>query len=315
MLRSMTGFGRERMVFDEREVLVEIRSVNHRFYEFSARTPRAYGYLDEKLKELLGSDISRGKVEVSVFIYNKDLGLCLQDYFTLTGYPDLIPRYSLGCWWYKNDAYNMQDIDYILKAFQYYEIPISVFLLGKYWHNETYNYLFDNRLYDYNYLNRFFREKNQKFGLTIDPSKPIISSDPLYQTMANYVTPNKDSINLIPLDNNKINAYLNIILPKLRQTGINIFNIDYFNEKDKLDLFLLNHYHYVIANSQERGIILSRNPGIAPHRYPIIYSGKTEVSWTTLKNLAAYNNSIANMGVSWQAHAIGGYSGGIENAQ
>ncbi|MCR5143302.1 MAG: YicC family protein [Ruminococcus sp.] len=72
MLRSMTGFGRERRAFEEREVLVEIRSVNHRFYEFSARTPRAYGYLDEKLKSLLGGKISRGKVEVSVYIYNKE---------------------------------------------------------------------------------------------------------------------------------------------------------------------------------------------------------------------------------------------------
>ena len=72
MLRSMTGFGRERAAFDEREILVEIRSVNHRFYEFTARTPRAYGYLDEKLKALLGGKISRGKVEVSVYIYNKE---------------------------------------------------------------------------------------------------------------------------------------------------------------------------------------------------------------------------------------------------
>lgn len=68
----MTGFGRERAAFDEREILVEIRSVNHRFYEFTARTPRAYGYLDEKLKALLGGKISRGKVEVSVYIYNKE---------------------------------------------------------------------------------------------------------------------------------------------------------------------------------------------------------------------------------------------------
>lgn len=72
MLRSMTGFGRERAEFEEREILVEIRSVNHRFYEFSARTPRAYGYLDEKLKSLLGGKINRGKVEVAVYIYNKE---------------------------------------------------------------------------------------------------------------------------------------------------------------------------------------------------------------------------------------------------
>lgn len=72
MIKSMTGFGRERCVLDSREILVEIRSVNHRYYEFSARTPKAYGYLDEKLKSFLKNDISRGKVEVSVLIYNQE---------------------------------------------------------------------------------------------------------------------------------------------------------------------------------------------------------------------------------------------------
>ena len=72
MIKSMTGFGRERRVIGSREILVEIRSVNHRYYEFSAKTPRAYGYLDEKLKTLLHGAISRGKVEVSVSIYNQE---------------------------------------------------------------------------------------------------------------------------------------------------------------------------------------------------------------------------------------------------
>lgn len=72
MIKSMTGFGRERRVIDGREIIVEIRSVNHRFYEFSARTPRAYGYLDEKLKAFMHDSISRGKVEVSVSIYNQE---------------------------------------------------------------------------------------------------------------------------------------------------------------------------------------------------------------------------------------------------
>lgn len=72
MIKSMTGFGRERVVADGREIIVEIRSVNHRYYEFNSRTPRAYGYLDEKLKSFLNSGISRGKVEVSVSIYNQE---------------------------------------------------------------------------------------------------------------------------------------------------------------------------------------------------------------------------------------------------
>ncbi len=72
MIKSMTGFGRERKVIASREILVEIRSVNHRYYEFTAKTPRAYGYLDEKLKAFMHGAISRGKVEVLVSIYNQE---------------------------------------------------------------------------------------------------------------------------------------------------------------------------------------------------------------------------------------------------
>ena len=70
MIRSMTGFGREHKVIDGREYLVEIRSVNSRYYEFTAKLPRQYMYLEEKLKTLLKERISRGKVEVSLSVYN-----------------------------------------------------------------------------------------------------------------------------------------------------------------------------------------------------------------------------------------------------
>ena len=72
MIKSMTGYGREQALINGRDILVEIRSVNHRYYEFSARTPRAYGYLEEKLKTLLNGKIARGKVEVCVSIFNND---------------------------------------------------------------------------------------------------------------------------------------------------------------------------------------------------------------------------------------------------
>ena len=68
MIKSMTGFGRAEQIIDGRDIIVEIRSVNHRYYEFSARVPRAYGYIEEKLKSFLNGRISRGKVEVSVSI-------------------------------------------------------------------------------------------------------------------------------------------------------------------------------------------------------------------------------------------------------
>lgn len=70
MIRSMTGFGRAREVIDGRDILVEIRSVNHRYLEFSAKLPRAYNYLEDKLKSLVQEKTGRGKVELSLSVYS-----------------------------------------------------------------------------------------------------------------------------------------------------------------------------------------------------------------------------------------------------
>lgn len=68
MIKSMTGFGRCETVIDGREISVEIKSVNHRYFEFSCRTPRGYAFLDDKLKSYVNSRVSRGKIDVFVSI-------------------------------------------------------------------------------------------------------------------------------------------------------------------------------------------------------------------------------------------------------
>ncbi len=72
MIKSMTGFGRGHKLLNGRDITVEIRAVNHRYYEFSARIPRSLGFAEEKLKSMLQGRISRGKVEVSVLVCNTE---------------------------------------------------------------------------------------------------------------------------------------------------------------------------------------------------------------------------------------------------
>lgn len=68
MIRSMTGFGRAQISAEDYNITVEIRSVNHKYSEFYIRIPRSYSFLEEKVKALLATEISRGKVECSVQI-------------------------------------------------------------------------------------------------------------------------------------------------------------------------------------------------------------------------------------------------------
>ncbi len=68
MVRSMTGFGRGQASVEGYNITVEIRSVNHRYFELYTKIPRTYSFLEEKIKSLLQTEISRGKVECSVQI-------------------------------------------------------------------------------------------------------------------------------------------------------------------------------------------------------------------------------------------------------
>ena len=65
---SMTGFGRAKQTVSGLDITVEIKSVNHRYFEFSSRLPRAYMFLEEQLKSFIRDKVTRGKVEVSVLI-------------------------------------------------------------------------------------------------------------------------------------------------------------------------------------------------------------------------------------------------------
>lgn len=74
MIKSMTGYGRAQASVGSMNVTVEIKSVNHRYFEFSSRVPRNYGFLEEKLKSYIGTLISRGKVECYVSVENLEDG-------------------------------------------------------------------------------------------------------------------------------------------------------------------------------------------------------------------------------------------------
>ena len=71
MIKSMTGFGRLREIENEREILAEVKSVNNRYIDIFVRAPRIYGFLEEKIRRETSRYISRGKVEIYIYIEEK----------------------------------------------------------------------------------------------------------------------------------------------------------------------------------------------------------------------------------------------------
>ncbi|MBQ3601270.1 MAG: YicC family protein [Lachnospiraceae bacterium] len=66
MLKSMTGFGRFEAVSEERKLVVEIKSVNHRYSDISIRLPKKLSFLETAVRNKLKEYISRGKVDVFI---------------------------------------------------------------------------------------------------------------------------------------------------------------------------------------------------------------------------------------------------------
>lgn len=66
MIKSMTGYGRGECRTDAVGYTVEIRSVNHRFSDFTIKMPRDLLQFEDRMRRMLGEKILRGKADVYV---------------------------------------------------------------------------------------------------------------------------------------------------------------------------------------------------------------------------------------------------------
>lgn len=72
MLKSMTGFGRAEKLTDGYLIKVQIKSVNHRYSDFTIKVPRYYSFLEDKIRNAAMQSVSRGKIEILVSIEQKE---------------------------------------------------------------------------------------------------------------------------------------------------------------------------------------------------------------------------------------------------
>ncbi|MBQ3136124.1 MAG: YicC family protein [Clostridia bacterium] len=116
MIKSMTGFGRAQETIDGMNITVEMKSVNHRYFDFSSRVPRIYGFLEEKLKTYIQAHVSRGKLECYVQIEALETEDCVVsvNHSLAAGYIDALKELS--------ERYNLtQDIT-VTSVAKYHDI-------------------------------------------------------------------------------------------------------------------------------------------------------------------------------------------------
>ena len=76
MIRSMTAFGRAKLEGETKDITIEIKSVNSRFFDCNVKLPRAYIFLEERIKEHVRKNaVGRAKVDIFVTVDNHTSGI------------------------------------------------------------------------------------------------------------------------------------------------------------------------------------------------------------------------------------------------
>ena len=262
-------------------------------------------------------------IDLYLFMYLKDFALCLKDYFAITGSPALIPRYALGNWWSKNEKYNDLSLKELIDNFDDKNIPLSVIMLDNEWHYNSYNDKFVDSGFTWNHeyfkspanMIKYLHSKGIRLGLNINPLNGIYPYEEKFEQIKMNLQTEDSVIPFNVYDSKLIDVYLNVLIHPLDNIDVDFYWLDEESKEKQKDMFYINHYHFydMMRNYKRRPMILARNTNVAAHRYPVLYSGKTIVSWDTLKMIPIHNMSATNIGVSFWSHDIGGYYKGVED--
>lgn len=278
------------------------------------------------------------------FAYGEDYRGAIRDFFRLSGQVPLVPRYSLGNWWSRYKAYTQDEYVSLMKRFLKEEIPITVATIDMDWHwvdvvekfgerakyskkvmniEELYSsqgwtgYSWNTDLFpDYRGMLKWLQEQNFKVTVNVHPAQGVRCFEDMYEDMAKAMGVDPKTEKQIPFDISDpkfISAYFKYLHHPYEKEGVDFWWIDWQQGKKSkikgLDpLWALNHYHYLDnCRDGKRGMILSRYAKQGSHRYPLGFSGDTQISWPVIKFQPYFTANATNVGYTWWSHDIGGH--------
>lgn len=287
------------------------------------------------------------------FAYGYDYRKAIKDYFSLTGYPPLIPRFTLGNWWSRYKAYTQQEYTELMQRFADNNIPITVATIDMDWHWVDVVGRFGKKALDdskkNNLLEVFYnvvlpgwtgyswntdlfpdpqgflktlKDLNLKITMNLHPASGCKFYEDAYEDFCNFLgtdSNEKKQIHFDITDEKFIEGYFRFLHHPHEDNGVDFWWIDWQQGKNSgikgLDpLWALNHYHSIdISRNGKRPLILSRFAGAGSHRYPLGFSGDTVQTWESLDFQPYFTSTASNIGYSWWSHDIGGHCRGYRD--
>ena len=275
-----------------------------------------------------------GGVDRYILAFGKDYLGGLREFYGLTGFTPLLPKYALGNWWSRYYAYRQQEYIDLMDKFQKKGIPLTVATIDMDWHlvknvpkdatahskiwgKGWTGYTFDTELFpDYKQFFRDLKERGLAITMNLHPHDGIRYFEKQYPAMAkaNGIDPaSKEPVEFDFTDRTFVDSYFDLVLHPYEDEGVDFWWIDWqqgrkSSQKGLDPLWLLNHYHMMDAGRDGRtALILSRYAGCGSHRYPLGFSGDTFVCWKSLAYQPYFTIAASNTGYSWWSHDIGGH--------
>lgn len=283
------------------------------------------GWLEEKASE---------HIDLYFLGYGRNYHQILKDYFHLSGYPPLIPRYSLGNWWSRFFPYSESTYMELIERFKVLDIPISVAVIDMDWHitdvPEEYGsgwtgYTWNKELFPNpeRFLKRLHNE-GLHTSLNLHPADGVEPHEEAYEDMSRALGVNPSKEQGIEFDITSpdfMAAYFKYLHHPHEKKGVDFWWIDWqqgSTSKIKgLDpLWMLNYLHYLDhGRDGKRPLIFSRYAGLGCHRYPIGFSGDTITTWKSLNFQPYFTSTASNVGYTWWSHDIGGHMLGSKDVE
>ena len=294
--------------------------------------------IDDGKSVLLNEDGSvspreKACVDKYVFVFEDDYLGGLKEFYALTGYTPILPKYALGNWWSRYHAYTDKEYLELMDKFESKRVPLTVATIDMDWHivkntpkDAEYKsfqgagwtgYTFERELFpNPQAFLKNLKDRNLAVTMNLHPRDGVRYFEEQYPDMARAcgIDPaTKKTVEFDLTDENFRNAYFDILHHPYENMGVDFWWIDWQQgTKSKMKgldpLWLLNHYHTLdICRDGNKGIILSRYAGLGSHRYPLGFSGDTWVVWNSLRLQPYFTALASNAGYTWWSHDIGGH--------
>ena len=188
-------------------------------------------------------------------------------------------------------------------------------------------------------------ERGLAVTLNVHPAEGVHAHEERYPQIARRlgVDPARElPIDFDPADPAFVEAYLEELHHPLEAEGVDFWWIDWqqggVTRIPGLDpLWLLNHLHFLDSgrpearprdkagpsapsdgrrpgpSSGKRPLTFSRYASVGSHRYPVGFSGDTEITWASLDFQPYFTATAANVGYGWWSHDVGGHFFGVKD--